>query len=141
MAIELKMGIRDIDWSELCAVFEQAPLGTREPEKLRRAAEMSHTVCVAYDGSCIVGFGRAISDGEYQSAIYDIVVLPAYQGRGIGKAIVQALLAELPQEGGPVLIYVVPGKEGFYEKLGFSVLRTGMGRFPDRRKARDKGLI
>ncbi len=141
MAIELKMGTRDIDWSQVCTIFERAPLGTRDPEQLLRAAEKSYAVCSAYDGTAIVGFGRALSDGEYQSAIYDVVVMPEYQGRGVGKAIMEALLAELPQGPGPVLIYAVPGKQGFYEKLGFSVLRTGMGRFPDREKAREKGLI
>lgn len=141
MAIELRMGTRDIDWTQLCIVFERAPLGKREPEKLRRAAEKSYLVCSAYDGKSVIGFGRALSDGEFQSAIYDVVVLPEYQGRGVGKAIMEALLVELPKGGGPVLIYAVPGKEGFYEKLGFSVLRTGMGRFPDKRMARDKGLI
>lgn len=141
MEISLKMGTRDIDWPAVCTVFERAPLGTREPERLRRAAEISSAVCSAYDGTRVVGFGRALSDGEYQSAIYDVVVLPEYQGRGVGKAVVQALLEKLPQERGPVLIYAVPGKEGFSEKLGFSRLLTGMGRFPDHSKARNKGLI
>lgn len=92
------------------------------------------------DGS-VIGFGRALSDGVYQSAIYDVTVLPEYQGQGIGKKIMEALLSKLPQGQGPVLIYVAPGKEGFYKKLGFEPLLTGMGLFRSPDEARKKGLI
>jgi hypothetical protein len=51
----------------------------------------------------------------------------------------EKLLAKLRH--GPVLIYVEPGEEGFYEKLSFSALRTGMARFVDVREAREKGYI
>ena len=46
-------------------------------------------VSSAYALDKIVGFGRAISDGEYQSAIYD-VVLPEYQNQGVGKLIMDS---------------------------------------------------
>lgn len=141
MSFDLKYGTEHLNWHDVCRVVEQAPLGTREPEKFRRASENSSVVCSVFDEGTLIGFGRAISDGEYQSAIYDVVVAPDYQGCGVGKLIMEALLARLPDGPGPVLIYAVPGKEGFYEKLGFAVLRTGMGRFPDRDKAREKGLI
>jgi ribosomal protein S18 acetylase RimI-like enzyme len=111
-----------------------------EPDKLRRAAENSHTICSAWDGDVIVGFGRSISDGEYQSAIYDVVVLPEYQRQGVGKAIMTVLLDRLPG-GTNVLIYVVPGKEGFYRKLRFAKLKTGMGLFANPDNARAEGYL
>ncbi len=139
MSYYLRFGTNHLDWPALCRVIEQAPLGRREPEKLRRAVENSYIVCSAYENDTIIGFGRAISDGEYQSAIYDVVVTPEYQGQGVGNAIMEGLLAELPR--GPVLIYVVPGMEGFYRHTGFDMLLTGMGKFPDPKKERKKGLI
>ena len=139
--IDLKFGTDHLDWGEVCEVLERAPLGKREPESLQKAAENSYVVCSAHKDGSIIGFGRALSDGVYQSAIYDIVVLPEHQGLGIGKAIVKALLSRLPQGSGPVLIYVVPGKEGFYKKLGFETLLTGMGLFWFPDEARKKKLI
>ena len=127
MKLEIKRGTDHIDWEDVCQMLEQASLGRRDPARLRRAAENSYSVCSAYDGETIVGFGRAISDGEYQSAIYDMVVLPEYQGKQVGEAIMKTLLDQLPR--GIIMIYVVRGKEGFYGKFGFWELDTGMVKF------------
>ncbi|MDP1990467.1 MAG: GNAT family N-acetyltransferase [Syntrophales bacterium] len=140
MNISIQYGTENIDWMALCEIFRLAPLGTREPKKLKIAAENSHTVCSAYVDQKIIGFGRAISDSQYQSAIYDVVVLPEFQNRGVGQSIMGALLEKLPQ-GAPVLIYVSPGKQGFYRKFGFGNLKTGMGLFPNPEMSRAKGYL
>ena len=79
--------LQAVDWEEASILFERAPLGKqkRDPEKLKRAFEVSYAVIVVYDSGKLVGMGRALCDGEYQAAIYDMVVLPEYQGKGIGK--------------------------------------------------------
>ena len=104
------------------------------------AAMNSHTVCSAYADGRIIGFGRALSDGEYQSAIYDVVVLPEFQNRGVGRSIMEALLEQLPKNA-PVLIYAAPGKQDFYRKFGFGNLKTGMGLFPNPAMSRAKGYL
>jgi predicted N-acetyltransferase YhbS len=68
------------------------------------------------------------------------VVLPAYQRKGVGRAIVEALLDSVPDQA-TVMIYSVPGKEGFYRKLGFEPLKTGMAIFPDADAARASGYV
>ncbi len=140
MNISLKCGTENIDWVALCEIFRLASLGTREPEKLKIAAENSYTVCSAYVDQKIIGFGRAISDSQYQSAIYDVVVLPEFQNRGVGRLIMEALLEKLPKSG-PVLIFVAPGKQAFYRKFGFGNLKTGMGLFPNPEMSRTKGYL
>ena len=140
MNAQIVYGTAHINWQDLCELIRLAPLGERDLEKMQKAAENSYAVCSAYVDNELVGFGRAISDGQYQSAIYDVVVLPRYQGKGIGRLIVQSLLAKLP-EGALSLMYVVPGKQKFYEKFGFACLTTGMGRFPDPDKARRNGYL
>ncbi len=140
MNISIKYGTDNIDYVELCEIFRLAPLGSREPKKLKIAAENSHTVCTAYADQKIIGFGRAISDSQYQSAIYDLVVLPEFQNQGIGKLIMEALLDKLPKSS-TVLIYVAPGKQNFYRKFGFGNLKTGMGIFPNPEMSRAKGYL
>ena len=140
MAIIIKYGTEHINWVALCEICRLAPLGIREPRKLELASQNSHTVCSAYLNEEIIGFGRAISDGQYQSVIYDVVVLPDYQNQGIGKLIMESLIEKLPKSG-PVLMYVAPGKQGFYRKFGFGNLKTGMGLFPNPEISRAKGYL
>jgi len=140
MKHSIKFGTDNINWVAVCEIFRLAPLGTRDPEMLKIAAENSHTVCTVFLDKAIVGFGRAISDGQYQSAIYDVVVLPAFQGKGIGRSIMVALLEKLPKAA-PVLIFTAPGKQDFYRKLGFGNLKTGMGLFPNPDISRAKGYL
>lgn len=140
MTIYIKYGIENIDWDELCDLIRISPLGTRDPLRLKVATENSFVVCSAYALEKIVGFGRAISDGEYQSAIYDVVVLPEYQNKGVGKLIMESLLECLPNQA-VTLVYVAPGKQVFYERQGFSHLKTGMGLFPDPEESKMNGYI
>jgi ribosomal protein S18 acetylase RimI-like enzyme len=126
MDIVFKYEIDDVDWSEAAELFIRAPLGAREPDKLRRACEQSFVVCLAYMGKKLVGMVRAISDGEYQAAIYDLVILPEYQNQGIGKKIMEEIHRRLPVK--TILLYAVPGKETFYRKLGYCKMRTAMAR-------------
>jgi ribosomal protein S18 acetylase RimI-like enzyme len=140
MKFSLKYGADGIDWTALCEVIRLAPLGTRDPDKLKSAVENSYIVCSVFLDDALVGFGRAVSDGQYQAAIYDVVVLPEYQNQGIGKSIMNALLEKLPK-GATVLIYSAPGKQDFYRKLGFGNLKTGMGLFPNPEMSRAKGYL
>ncbi len=140
MNISIKYGTDDIDWAELCEIIRLAPLGTREPDKLEQASKNSFVVCSLFADGKMIGFGRAISDGQYQSAIYDVVVLPEFQKQGVGKTIMNALLEKLPKTS-TVLIYAAPGKENFYRKFEFNSLKTGMALFHDPGWYRDNGYI
>lgn len=140
MNVIFKYGADNIDWMAAAEMLRKVEMGVRVPEQLQAAFQNSYAVCTAYLGNRFIGFGRAISDGFYQSAIYDVVVLPEYQHQGVGQSVVRALLKKLPERS-IVLIYAVPGKEAFYEKLGFHRLETGMGRFPQPELSRAKGYI
>ena len=139
MSISLHFNTENIDWQKIAEIFEKAPLATRDPEKLSRAAKNSELVCFAKDDDKFVGFARAISDLEYQAAIYDLCILPDYQSKGVGKMIMNALKEKL----GPlnIILYAVPGKEGFYKKLGFVPMLTAMGIFQDEAGMIERGYL
>ncbi|NDV28656.1 GNAT family N-acetyltransferase [Desulfovibrio sp. JC010] len=139
MNITLHFEINNIDWFKIAEIFEKAPLGTRDPKKLARAAANSALVCFAKDGDEFIGFARAISDGEFQAAIYDLCILPGYQSHGLGKEIMTSMMEKL----GPVsvILYAVPGKEGFYRKLGFKPMTTAMGCFIDEAGMIERGYL
>jgi len=126
MNITFKYEPNGVNWSEAAELFRRAPLGVRDPDKLRRACEKSFLVCFAYIEDQLVGMGRAISDGEYQAAIYDLVILPKYQSKGIGRQIMKKLHRRLPVK--TTILYAVPGKESFYGRLGYRKMLTAMAR-------------
>ncbi len=139
MTIRLQFDTDGVDWAEAVEVFRRAPLGTREPEKFRRACENSFLVCFAYDGDTLIGTGRVVSDGEYYAGLYDVVVLPEYQGKGVGKAIVGAIHERLSVSA--ITLFSVPGKEPFYKKCGYHKLLTAMIRVDDPERLRVSGFI
>lgn len=80
---------------------------------------------VAICDETVIGMGRLVGDGIMYWYIQDVVVLPEYQGNGIGKAIIKMLInyAEnnsLPETKATIGLMAAKDKESFYEKLGFS---------------------
>ncbi len=76
-----------------------------------------------FDGSELVGMGRALSDGVSDAYIQDIVVRTDYRGRGWGRKIVAFLVNDLRAAGVDWIGLIgVPGTKPFYEKLGFAAM-------------------
>jgi ribosomal protein S18 acetylase RimI-like enzyme len=130
-----------IDWEEVADAIAEAPLGTyrRHPFKLKKAFESSYLVIFVFDDEKLIGMGRALYDGEFQAALYDIVLLPQYQGKGIGKKLVNRLCSQLPVEN--IILYSVPGREGFYVKCGFKKMRTAMAIFDKIKSKIESGYL
>ena len=87
-------------------------------------------VSAVCDGN-VIGMGRLVGDGAMYWYLQEIIVLPEYQGKGIGKSIVNRLIEHIKSEAVPgtkieIGLTAVKGKEPFYEKFGFSVCPTGM---------------
>lgn len=127
MSIEYQTDCADVDWQAVAAILAQVGMGHYAAERHRRAFENSFAVVFAHASGRLVAFGRALCDGAYQAAVYDMAVAPAYQRRGIGRAILGRLLEKI----GPcnVILYASPGKEPFYGRQGFRRMKTGMARF------------
>ncbi|KAI3517518.1 hypothetical protein L1887_16733 [Cichorium endivia] len=68
----------------------------------------------------LVGFGRAVSDNGLTASIYDVMVMPSLQGRGIGRMILQRIIRLLTNKG----IYDIaalcsPQEMDFFKACGF----------------------
>ena len=139
MSIELRFDTKGVDWQEAVTLIERAPLGSREPLKLERTFNNSDLVCFAWDDEKLVGLGRALSDGEVQSVIYDLCLLPEYQGRQLGRMMMTEMMDRLDTP--TVVLWAVPGKEKFYGKFGFKPMLTAMARFENPEKSATQGYI
>ncbi len=65
---------------------------TASPEMLKNSYKNSLCILGAYDENKLVGIIRAVGDGYSTVFIQDIIVLPEYQRKGIGTALMKALL-------------------------------------------------
>ena len=126
------------DWNYVSETLERVGMAYFEGEIHKKAFENSYAVVFVFDDDTLVGFGRAISDGVYQAAIYDIAVLPEYQGKGIGRIVIDNITKNLPQCN--FILYASPGKEVFYEKMSFKKMKTGMALFLNQKNMQEKGF-
>jgi ribosomal protein S18 acetylase RimI-like enzyme len=132
--------IADLDWDELAALYRAAPLGDKKAAELRTAFENSRFHCLVRDDARLVGAGRVLSDGVDCAYLCDVAVMPSHQGTGVGKQIVDRLLRHSAGHR-KIILYAVPGKEGFYRRFGFMRMRTAMAIFDDPARALARGHI
>jgi ribosomal protein S18 acetylase RimI-like enzyme len=134
--------LTDIDWNELSALYAAAPLGNKSPENLQTVFTNSMFRCFVSEkeNGKLVGVGRVLADGVDCAYICDIAVLPSHQGTGLGRDIVSRLV-ELSRGHRKIILYAVPGKEGFYRKLGFKRMTTAMAIFDDQAGALARGYV
>lgn len=138
MNIRIQYDCVNIDWDCVAETLKKVGMAYFEGEVHKKAFENSHTVVFVFDDNTMIGFGRAISDGAYQAAIYDVAILPEYQGKGIGRRIVDNIVKRLPQCN--FILYASPGKETFYEKLNFRKMKTGMALFLNAEGMQERGF-
>jgi GNAT superfamily N-acetyltransferase len=87
---------------------------------LSRALDGSWYVVSAYDGHRLVGMGRVVSDGALYAMIYDLIVRPSHQGRGIGSTILRKLVEKCQAAGvREIQLFAAKGTIPFYNKRGF----------------------
>lgn len=89
-----------------------------KPARLMAALRNSHALVTARTGGELIGLGNAISDGHLVVYFPHMLVHPEHQGKGVGRLMMQAMLARyagfhqmmLTADGGAV---------EFYKALGF----------------------
>jgi GNAT superfamily N-acetyltransferase len=140
MALIWSDRLDDIDWDELSALYRAAPLGNKSAQGLQTSFGNSLYRCFVREDGRLVGAGRALADGVDCAYLCDIALLPGHQGRGLGREIV-AQLVERARGHRKIILYAVPGKEGFYRQAGFRRMTTAMAIFEDQAGAFERGYL
>ncbi|GGE16226.1 N-acetyltransferase [Marinithermofilum abyssi] len=125
--IQIKNDLENLDWDELESVFQAVGWKKHTKDRLIKAFQASYYIAIAYDQNRVVGCGRVLSDGEMYACIYDVVIHPEYQGKGVGKAIMSNILSKL-ENISFVHLTATTGNESFYAKLGLKKHKTAMAR-------------
>ncbi|KRA72842.1 hypothetical protein ASD78_14580 [Lysobacter sp. Root667] len=108
------------DYCRLRAVAGMSPR-TREAARLGLPNTL-YGVSLLRDGA-VVGMGRIIGDGGCFYSVVDIAVVPEWQGRGLGKRILDALDAWLHAHAQPsafVTLVADGDAKHLYAKYGFA---------------------
>jgi GNAT superfamily N-acetyltransferase len=140
MSIVWSDDIAAMDWNELSALYRAAPLGNKAPADLELVFGNSLFRVFAIDAGRLVGAGRALADGRDCAYLCDVAVHPDYQGKGLGRRIIESLLGRCRSHR-KIILYAVPGKEAFYERLGFRRMTTAMAIFENQADAHARGYL
>lgn len=111
---------------DLAVLFDSS--GIRRPtsdlERLQRMIDHANLTVTAWDAERLVGVARALTDFCYCCYLSDLAVTQAYQGRGIGRELIQQIRAAIGEETTLVLVSA-PEAMPFYAKLNMESMKTG----------------
>ncbi|MCL2225368.1 MAG: GNAT family N-acetyltransferase [Defluviitaleaceae bacterium] len=79
----------------------------------------STLVISAWDGERLVGAVRVLSDKVIRSVIYDLVIDPKFQNKGIGKELIKRCIAHYPNS--EWLVQTTAETAPYYQKHGFKI--------------------
>ena len=79
----------------------------------------STLVISAWKNERLIGAIRVLSDKMFRSVIYDLIVLPEFQNKGIGKELLKRCIEHFPNS--EWLVQTTEKISGYYEKIGFKV--------------------
>ena len=93
-------------------------------EEAAICVDNAYLMLCARDGDKAVGAARLLWDGGYVAFLSDLVVVPGYQGQGIGRNLTEAVIRRIKKDMKPgykvkLTLNSSKGKEPFYEKFGF----------------------
>jgi GNAT superfamily N-acetyltransferase len=127
--IEVPAGYRLADGppavDDYLGLRDRAGLSPRRPDQAGAALQGSWAaVHVVYEANAsTVGMGRILGDGGWYFHVVDMAVLPEHQRRGLGDAILTALLDQIRREAPPGayvnLLADAPGRD-LYARHGFA---------------------
>lgn len=111
---------------QIIILYENAGLSrpTNDRERIKVMYENSDLVITAWDGDLLVGVSRCITDWVWSCYLADLAVRNDYQGKGVGKKLVE-LTKETVGEKSMVLLLSVPDAMEYYPKIGFEKVENG----------------
>jgi N-acetylglutamate synthase-like GNAT family acetyltransferase len=113
----------DLDLHQLQALLNKSAFWAidRQIEDLQIAISRSEPVVSAWDEEKLIGFARATSDGVYRATIWDVVVDCDYQRLGLGRKLVETVLADPCMQRVEKIYLTTTHQQSFYERLGFVI--------------------
>lgn len=123
--MEITYDLSRLDFQATSDLLNATYWGSQRTDALnRRAFENSVCAIALIDGKQI-GFARASGDRAIFARISDVIVWPEHRGKGIGKALVEALLDHPDLRSVTTWTLNTSDAQGLYARYGFKPATDG----------------
>lgn len=115
---------REIDLYELEELCDSVGWARRPLRKVKKAIDGSFLVVSIWEvrgnRRFLVGFARATSDNSFNATLWDVVIHPRFQNKGLGKTLMRYIIKKLrSQDISNITLFADPQVVDFYQRLGF----------------------
>lgn len=115
---------KNINLEELEELCDTVGWVRRPLKKVRTAIKHSFlTISLSYredKNKKLIAFARATSDNTFNATIWDVVVRPDFQRKGLGKILINEIVKELRSSDiNTITLFADPHVLNFYKSLGF----------------------
>ncbi len=110
---------KNINKEEVIALYRANQWSSADrPDDLLNALKNSHTLVTARENSLLIGLANAISDGYLMVYYPHMLVMPDYQGKGVGH-LIMAKMQEKYRDFHMQMLTADGKSIDFYQKVGF----------------------
>jgi predicted GNAT family N-acyltransferase len=111
---------KEIDPEQVWGLYRTADWAEdRTLEETEAILAQSCRVFSLWEESRLVAFARVLTDFVVRAVIFDVIVHPKERGKGLGRLLMEKLLAHPSLEKVPVFLLLTKDKQAFYTKFGF----------------------
>ena len=113
-----------LEAADFIELFESAGWGRPERELVETSLKNSFATFEVRDGKKVIAMARLIGDGGMAFFLKDLIVLPEYQGKGVGKSLLRHIedyIRSQLKDGwwSYLQLMSAKNKEEFYLKCGY----------------------
>lgn len=123
--MEIAFDLSRLDFERTSELLRATYWGGQRTERLDRLAFANSVCAIALIDGEQVGFARASGDRTFFARISDVIVWAGRRGMGIGKALVEALLAHPDLATVGTWTLNTSDAHGLYERYGFRRVTAG----------------
>ncbi|MEP9388294.1 GNAT family N-acetyltransferase [Mesorhizobium sp. KR9-304] len=123
--MEISHDLARLDFQATSDLLKGSYWGAQRTDETNRRAFANSICVIALIAGRQVGFARASGDRAVFARISDVVVWPEHRGKGIGKALVQALLDHPELSSVSTWMLNTSDAHGLYARFGFKPATDG----------------
>lgn len=134
--MEIAFDLDRLDFQATSDLLKASYWGSQRTDEMNRRAFDNSLCAIALIDGMQVGFARASGDRAVFARISDVIVWPDHRGKGIGKAMVEALLAHPELKTVSTWMLNTADAHALYARYGFRPAADGNEMRLDRRNPR-----